>query len=107
MARGHQERRRISRSTPLTEEIRRTTKVVGTTGNNPRIRRIRDPSDAPMMQRCGARSIIPMDMIWMSAKLFCIVKGCRHQQPRHLKILVGESITERFLMAMSIWRRST
>jgi hypothetical protein len=89
------------------EEIRRTAEVAGTTRNNPQIRRRRDPSDTPMMQRSGVRSIVLMDMIWKSAKLFWITKGCHHQQRRHLKIPVGESIAERFPTAMSIWRKST
>jgi hypothetical protein len=59
------------------------------------------------MQRSGVRSIVPMDMIWKSEKLFWIAKGCRHQQRWHLKIPVGESIVERFLTATSIWWRST
>jgi hypothetical protein len=33
-------------------------------------------------------------MICKSAKLFWIAKGCCHQQRRHLKIPVGENITE-------------
>jgi hypothetical protein len=90
MARGHQERRRTGRSTPLTEEIRRTVEVADTVGNNPQIRRRRDPSNAPMMQRSGTRSNVSMDMIWKSAKLFWIAKGCRHQQHRHLKIPVRD-----------------
>jgi hypothetical protein len=60
-----------------------------------------------MAQKSGARSIVPMDMIWKSAKLFCIAKECYHQQRRHLKILVRESIAERSPMEMSIWQRST
>jgi hypothetical protein len=56
-----------------------------------------------MAQKSGARSIVPMDMIWKSAKLFCIAKECYHQQRRHLKILVRESIAERSPMEMSIW----
>jgi hypothetical protein len=79
MLRGHEEIRGIRRSTPLTEEIRRSAEVTGTAGNNPQIRRRRDPSDALMMQRSGARSIVPMDMIWKSVKLFWITKGCLHQ----------------------------
>jgi hypothetical protein len=78
MARGHQERR-IGKSTPLTKEIRRTEEVVGTMGNSLQIRRRRDPSDTPMVQISGLRSIVPMDMIWRSAKLLCIAKGCHHQ----------------------------
>jgi hypothetical protein len=58
------------RSTPLNEEIKRTMEVTGTAGNNPHIRRRRDPSDAPMVQKSGARSIVPMDMIWKNVKLF-------------------------------------
>jgi hypothetical protein len=50
MARSHQERRRTGRSTPLIEENRRTAEVTSTTGNNPQIRRRRDPSDTLMMQ---------------------------------------------------------
>jgi hypothetical protein len=44
--------------------------VTGTAGNNPHIRRRRDPFDALMVQKSGARSIVPMDMIWKSVKLF-------------------------------------
>jgi hypothetical protein len=33
----------------------------------------------PMAQKSGARSIVSIDMIWKSVKLFCIVKECRHQ----------------------------
>jgi hypothetical protein len=36
----------IRRSTPLTEEIRRTTEIAGIAVSSPQIRRIRDPSDA-------------------------------------------------------------
>jgi hypothetical protein len=39
----------IRRSTPLTEEIIRTAEVTGTMGNNPQIRKRRDPFDAPMV----------------------------------------------------------
>jgi hypothetical protein len=51
------------RSTPWNDEIRRTAEDTGITENNPQIRRKRDPSDAPMTQKSGARSIVPMDMI--------------------------------------------
>jgi hypothetical protein len=37
------------RSTTLNEEIRRTTELSGATGNNPQIRRRRDPFDALMV----------------------------------------------------------
>jgi hypothetical protein len=55
-----------------------------------------------MMQRSGVISIVPIDMICKSAKLFWIVKGCHHQQCQHLKIPIGESITERFPTTTSI-----
>jgi hypothetical protein len=79
----------------------------GAAENNPHIIRKRDPSDTPMAQKTGARFIVLMDMIWKSAKLFYIAKECRHQQHRHPKIPVGESIAERSPMEMSIWRKST
>jgi hypothetical protein len=47
-----------------------------------------------------------MDMIWKSAKLFWITKEYHHQQHWHPKIPVRESIIERSLTEMSIWRRS-
>jgi hypothetical protein len=74
MARGHQEKGMAGRLTPQNEEIRRTAEHTGTTENNPQIRRKRDPSNPPMGQKSGARSIVPMDMIWKSVKLFCITK---------------------------------
>jgi ATP-dependent exoDNAse (exonuclease V) alpha subunit len=107
MLKGHQEKGMIGRSTSRNEEIRRTAEDTGTAENNSQIRRKRDPSDAPMTQKSGARSIIPMDMICKSAKLFWITKECHHQQRRHLKIPVEESIAERSPTEMSIWRRST
>jgi hypothetical protein len=58
------------RSSPRNEEIRRTMEDTSTVKNDSQIRRKRDPSDAPMTQKSGARSILPMDMIWKSAKLF-------------------------------------
>jgi ATP-dependent exoDNAse (exonuclease V) alpha subunit len=58
------------RSTLQNEEIKRTTKDTDTVENNSQIRRKRDPSDALVMQKSGTRSIISMDMIWNSAKLF-------------------------------------
>jgi hypothetical protein len=47
MARGYQEKGMTERSIPLNEEIRRTAEVTDTAGNNPQIRRRRDPSDSP------------------------------------------------------------
>jgi hypothetical protein len=94
-------------STSLNEEIRKTAEVTGTVGNNSQIRRRRDPSDAPMVQKRDARSVVLMDMIWKSAKLFWNTKGCHHQRHRHLKIPVRESIVERSPTVMSIWRKST
>jgi hypothetical protein len=97
----------IRRSTLCNEEIKETAEDTGTTENNFQIRRRGDPSDALMMQKSGARSIVPMGMIWKSAKLFWTAKECRHQQRRHLKIPTGESIAERLLTEMRIWRKST
>jgi hypothetical protein len=47
----------------LTEEIGRTTEIVGITSSRSQIRRRRDPSDAPMTLRSGVRFIVPHDMI--------------------------------------------
>jgi hypothetical protein len=55
-----------------------------------------------MAQKSDTRFIVPMDMIWKSAKLFWIAKECHHQQPRHPKIPIGESIAERSPTEMSI-----
>jgi hypothetical protein len=107
MARGHQEKGMPGRSTLRNKEIRRTAEDTGIVENNPHIRRKRDPSNALMAQKSGVRSIVPMDMIWKSAKLFWIAKECRHHQRHHPKIPVGESITERSLTEMSICRSST
>jgi hypothetical protein len=106
MARGHQEKGMTGRSTLRNKEIRRTAEDTGIMENNPHIKRKRYPSNAPMAQKSGARSIVLMDMIWKSAKLFWIAKECHHQQRQHLKIPVGESITERSPMEMSTWQRS-
>jgi hypothetical protein len=53
----------IGRSTPRNKEIRRTAEDTVTTKNNYQIRRKRDPFNAPMTQKSGVRSIVPMDMI--------------------------------------------
>jgi hypothetical protein len=63
VARGYQEKGMTGRSTTRNEEIRRTTEDTGTVENNSQIRRKRDPFDTPMMQKSGARSIVPMNMI--------------------------------------------
>jgi hypothetical protein len=97
----------IRRSTLCNEEIKETADDTGTTENNFQIRRRGDPSDAPMMQKSGARSTVPMGMVWKSVKLFWTAKEYRHQQCRDLKIPTGESIAERLLKEMSIWRKST
>jgi hypothetical protein len=78
----------IGMSISQNEKIRRSAEDTSTAKNNSQIRRKRDPSDASMVQKSGARSIVPMDMIRKSARLFWIVKQCRHQQRRHLKIPV-------------------
>jgi hypothetical protein len=92
VAKGHQEKGMIRRSTPQNEEIRRIEEDTATAENNPQIRRKGDPSDALTAQRSGAKSIAPMDMIWKNVKLFWIAKRCRIQQRRHPKIPAGESI---------------
>jgi hypothetical protein len=51
------------RSTPQNEEIRKTAEGTGTVENNSQIRRKRDPSDALMTQKSGARSIVSINMI--------------------------------------------
>jgi hypothetical protein len=84
----------IGRSTPRNEEIRRTAEDTGIAKNNPQIRRKGDPSDAPTVQKSGVESIAPMDLIWKSANFFWIAKKYCHQQRRHPKITVGESIAE-------------
>jgi hypothetical protein len=70
VVRGHQEKGMTGRSTLQNKKIKRTTKDTDTAKNNSQIRRKRDPSDALVMQKSGTRSIISMDMIWNSAKLF-------------------------------------
>jgi hypothetical protein len=57
-------------STSQNEEIRRSAEDTSTGENNSQIRRKRDPSDASMVQKSGVRSIVPMDMIRKSARLF-------------------------------------
>jgi hypothetical protein len=64
----------IGRSTSWNEEIRRTAEDTTIVKNNTPIRRKRDPSDAPITQRSGVRSITLMDMIWKSAQIFWIIK---------------------------------
>jgi hypothetical protein len=53
----------IRRSTLRNEEIRRIAEDTATADNNTQIKRKGDPSDAPTVQRSGAKSIAPMDMI--------------------------------------------
>jgi hypothetical protein len=74
MARGPRRRSRtIRRSTQLIEEIMEISEIadiMGIASSNPQIRRRRDRSITLLMMRSGARSIIPQEMIWKSAKLF-------------------------------------
>jgi cell division septal protein FtsQ len=61
VARGPQRRSRmIGKSTQLTEEI---SKIAGITSSSLRIRKRRAISITLMMQRSGARSIVPQDTI--------------------------------------------
>jgi hypothetical protein len=97
----------IGRSTPLTEEIRRTAEITGIVASSLRIKRRRDPSDVLMTQRSGVRFIISHDMIWKSVKLLWIARRCRHQQRRHLKIPVWANIAKKIPTTTNIWQRST
>jgi hypothetical protein len=67
MDRGPQRRSRtIGRSTQLTEEIAKITEtmdITKTASSSPQIRKRRGISITLMMQRSGARSIVPQDMI--------------------------------------------
>jgi hypothetical protein len=67
VARGPQRRSRtIEKSTQLAGEIAKIAKtadIMGIGSSSPRIRKKRDISVALTMQRSGARSIVPLDMI--------------------------------------------
>jgi hypothetical protein len=83
---GPQKRSRmIRRSTqPIVEivgitEIMEIADIAGITSINPQIRRRKDHSIILLMQRCGARSIIPLDTIWNGANIFWITRRCHHQ----------------------------
>jgi hypothetical protein len=77
VVRGPQRRSRtIERSIQLIVEITDIAEIIS---SNPRIRRRRDCSIALPMKRNGARSIILLDTIWNSAKLFWIIRRCHHQ----------------------------
>jgi hypothetical protein len=70
------------KSTQLIEEIAKimeTTDIMGTASSNLWIRRRRGLPITLMMQRSGARSIAPQDIICKSVKLFWIVRRY-HQQ---------------------------
>jgi hypothetical protein len=80
----------IGKSTQLIGEI---AKITETASNSSWIRKRRGISIALTIQRSGVRSIVPRDVIWKSAKLFWIVRRCRHQQhrwPRNLVEQMGE-----------------
>jgi hypothetical protein len=110
--RGPRRRNRmIGRSTQLTEEI---TKIVETMDimeiacSSPWIRKKRGRSIALMRQKSSARSIVPQDMIWQSAKLFWIVTRCHHHQHWWPKNPVGENTAGLIPPTMmSRWERST
>jgi hypothetical protein len=53
----------IGKSTQLTEEITKTADISGITSGNHRIRKRKGLSVTLMMERTGARSIVPQDMI--------------------------------------------
>jgi hypothetical protein len=104
---AYEARARLLESHGKGHQEKGTAEDTGTAKNNPQIRRKRDHSGAPMAQKSGTRSIVPMDMIWKSAKKFWIAKECCHQQRRHPNIPIRERITERSPMEMSIWWKST
>jgi hypothetical protein len=64
VARGPQRiSRMIGKSTQLTEEITKTADISGIASNNHRIRKRKGLSVTLTMQRTGARSIVPQNMI--------------------------------------------
>jgi hypothetical protein len=95
VARGPQRKSRtIGRSTQPILEIAGIADIVEIASSNLLIRRRRDRSITLLMQRSGARSIVLLNTIWKSAKLFWIVRRCHHQQHRWPKNLVEAIITE-------------
>jgi hypothetical protein len=68
VARGPRGRSRtIDRSTL---SIMGTAEITGIVSSNPQIKRRKGLFIIPLMQKSGARFIVPMDMIWKSTKLF-------------------------------------
>jgi hypothetical protein len=56
------------------------------------------------MHRSGARSIVPQDMIWRSARLFWIVRRCHH--PKRRRSCVKVTTVELILTTRTRWMRS-
>jgi hypothetical protein len=79
-ARGTHARRRIMRSTQLTEPITRTKETADIMASCPRSRRRRGLSSVLMTWRSGEKFTAPWGMIWKSARLFLIGRRCHHQQ---------------------------
>jgi hypothetical protein len=102
-ARGHQKRRKVGRSTPLTGEI---IKIMATAVSSPWIRRRRGISGIPMTQRSGARFTALHDTIWKSARLFWIGRRCHHQQRWRLKSSDRSINAGSILTVMNRWERS-
>jgi hypothetical protein len=80
--------------------------IVGIASSSPRIKKKRGISIALMMQRSGTRSIVPSDMIWKSAKLFCTTRRCHHHQHRWPKSPVRVNIIESIPTVTSKWEKS-
>jgi hypothetical protein len=83
MARGPRRRSKMIRKSilPIVEIIRITeiTDIMGTNSSNPLSKRREEYSIALLMQKSGARSTIPMDLIWKTARPFWIIRRCHHQ----------------------------
>jgi hypothetical protein len=77
VARGPQRRSRMIRRS--IQSIMEIMDIVEIASNNPQIRSRRDCSITLPTQRSGVRSIILLDMIWKTVKLFWIVRRCHHQ----------------------------
>jgi hypothetical protein len=87
-------------------EIVGIAEIVGIVSSNPQTRRRRDHPMALLTQKTGARSIEPLDMIWMSAKLVWIIRRCHHQH-QWRKNHVEANIVEPIPTMRIRWVRST
>jgi hypothetical protein len=107
LARGPEMKSRaIGRSIQLIIGITEIVDITKIASSNPQIRRRRDCSITLLMQRSGARSIVPQDTIWKSEKLFWITRRCHHQHRWH-KNHIEAKIVEPILITRIRWARST